>query len=68
MVKFRNCVFVVAFFTLSSFLAFFPAGGKTQPAGRNRTTDSVSAPSPIPQKADGDFGRKTIKESRDRSL
>ena len=68
MVKFRNCVFVVAFFALISFLAFFPAGSKTQPAGLNSSTDSVSAPTPIPQKADNSSGHKTIKDSRDKYL
>jgi hypothetical protein len=68
MVKFRNCVFVVAFFALISFLAFFPAGSKPQPAGQNSSTDSVSAPTPIPQKADSVTVHKTTEESRDRSL
>ena len=62
MVKFRNCVFVVAFFALISFLAFFPTGSKTQPAGLNSSTDSVSAPTPIPQKADSGSGHKTHKD------
>jgi hypothetical protein len=53
MVKFKNCVFVVAFFALISFLAFFPAGSKQGHAEKTISRDSVSAPSPIPQKAEG---------------
>ncbi len=53
MVKFKNCVFVVAFFALISFLAFFPAGSKQGHAERTISRDSATAPSPIPQKAEG---------------
>jgi hypothetical protein len=68
MVNFRNCVFVVAFFALISFLAFFPAGSKTQPAGHNSSNDSVSSPTPIPQKADSDSGHKTHKDTPNKYL
>jgi hypothetical protein len=68
MVKFRNCVFVVAFFALISFLAFFPAGSKTRPAGQNSSTDSVSAPTPIPQKAESGPEHKTLTDSREKYL
>lgn len=62
MVKFKNCVFVVVFFALISFLAFFPAGSKPGHAEKTVSTDSVSAPSPIPQKAEGGAGQETPKE------
>jgi hypothetical protein len=59
MVKFRNCVFIVVFFAMISFLAFFPADSKKDPAGKTISTDSVSTPSPIPQKAEGGPAHKT---------
>jgi hypothetical protein len=68
MVKFRNCVFVVAFFALISFLAFFPAGSKTQPAGKNSSTDAASAPSPIPQQAESDPSQKNRKDTHNQYL
>jgi len=62
MVKFKNCVFVVAFFALISFLAFFPAGSKQGHAEKTISRDSVTAPSPIPQKAEGSDEHKPSKE------
>ena len=62
MVKFRNCVFIVVFFALISFLAFFPADSKEDPAGKTISTDSVATPSPIPQKTENGSGHKTPKD------
>jgi len=65
MVKFKNCVFVVVFFALISFLAFFPAGSKPGHAEKTISRDSVSAPSPIPQKAEGGVEHKPSNDYHD---
>ncbi len=65
MVKFKNCVFVVAFFALISFLAFFPAGSKQGHAEKAISRDSSTAPSPIPQKAEGGSEHKPSNDSHD---
>ena len=62
MVKFKNCVFVVVFFALISFLAFFPAGSKPGHAEKAASRDSATALSPIPQKAEGGNGQETPKK------
>jgi hypothetical protein len=62
MVKFKNCVLVVVFFALISFLAFFPAGSKPGHAEKSISRDSVTAPSPIPQKAEGGTMQETPKK------
>ena len=63
MVKFKNCVLVVVFFALISFLAFFPAGSKKGHAEKAISRDSATAPSPIPQKAEGGMNMKPPKNS-----
>jgi len=68
MVKFKNCVLVVVFFALISFLAFFPAGSKPGHAKKAISRDSASAPSPIPQKAEGGDEHKPSSDSHDTHL
>jgi hypothetical protein len=62
MVKFKNCVLVVVFFALISFLAFFPAGSKPGHAEKAVSRDSATALSPIPQKAEGGTMQETPKK------
>lgn len=68
MVKFRNCVFIVVFFALISFLAFFPADSKEDSAGKTISTDSVATPSPIPQKTESGASHKTRKDNHNNYL
>ena len=52
MVKFSNCVYVLVFFALISFLAFFPLPTEKQAHREGNEKALVSPSSSIPQKVD----------------
>jgi hypothetical protein len=63
MVKFRNCVYVVVFFALISFLAFFPADRGKHISDATVSADEPATPSPIPQKTESGSRRTTPAET-----
>jgi len=52
MVKFSNCVYVFVFFSLISFLAFFPLSAEKEAHHEGNKKELVSPASSIPQKVD----------------